>query len=331
MDCGDSVLTVNGAHHSSARRYQQPENVSHNLIAGGVAGSAGILVGHPLDSYKVRLQTNTTSTALTSLFRGIGPPVATAAIVNALIFVSYAQSSRLWDQQQDRFPQDSALQPFACGCFTGLVSSLVLAPSELLKCRLQVHASTSMSTTGALNVMRDIVARHGMLGMYRGFAATCLRQSPSFGIYFASYDHIKELLCRKLSIVATNTSSPTRQSSVLLAASALAGGLAGSLAWAVVYPMDVIKSRIQCLPLDTPTGSMRIHSVAQSIWRSGGWNALYRGVGITVLRAFPVNGIIFPVYEFCLQQLGKETDPLSETHNTSIRTGTLISFPNINR
>ena len=28
----------------------------HDLIAGGVAGSAGIIVGHPLDSLKVRMQ-----------------------------------------------------------------------------------------------------------------------------------------------------------------------------------------------------------------------------------------------------------------------------------
>jgi hypothetical protein len=34
-----------------------------------------------------------------------------------------------------------------------------------------------------------------------------------------------------------------------------------------------------------------------------GWKFFFRGFGVTVLRAFPVNAIIFPVYEFTLQHL----------------------------
>ena len=73
----------------------------HDLVAGGVAGSASVIVGHPFDTIKVRLQTssatthgsggpNSSSTAggFKSLFKGMSPPLATAAMCNAIIFAS---------------------------------------------------------------------------------------------------------------------------------------------------------------------------------------------------------------------------------------------------
>jgi solute carrier family 25 carnitine/acylcarnitine transporter 20/29 len=34
-----------------------------------------------------------------------------------------------------------------------------------------------------------------------------------------------------------------------------------------------------------------------------GWRFFFRGLGVTLLRAFPVNAIIFPVYEITLEHL----------------------------
>lgn len=83
----------------------------HDLIAGGVAGSASVVVGHPFDTIKVRMQVASPTSAsgggggggiqsfggVSSLFRGIGAPLSTAAVVNAIIFASYGATSRLWD------------------------------------------------------------------------------------------------------------------------------------------------------------------------------------------------------------------------------------------
>jgi solute carrier family 25 carnitine/acylcarnitine transporter 20/29 len=45
-------------------------------------------------------------------------------------------------------------------------------------------------------------------------------------------------------------------------------------------------------------------TVARDIVRENGWQYMFRGLGVTLVRAFPVNAIIFPVYEFVLLQLG---------------------------
>jgi solute carrier family 25 carnitine/acylcarnitine transporter 20/29 len=83
----------------------------------------------------------------------------------------------------------------------------------------------------------------------------------------------------------------------------MAGGVAGSFAWAVVYPIDMIKSRIQSLPLHTRSSERSLWHVANKVVQAGGWSALYRGLGITLVRAFSVNGIIFPIYEVTLMML----------------------------
>lgn len=87
--------------------------VLHDLFAGGVAGSASVIVGHPFDTIKVRMQTSTASSleggrqslgstiskfgGVSSLFRGMTAPLSAAAGVNAIIFSSYGWSTRQWD------------------------------------------------------------------------------------------------------------------------------------------------------------------------------------------------------------------------------------------
>lgn len=179
-------------------------------------------------------------------------------------------------------------RPGASHLFAGVLLELrAPAPAEHIKCRLQVDKRKN-SYRGPIDAIRQIMKAHGIFGLYRGFNATCLRQAPSFGIYFSSYDGIKcTLLNHNHSESKANGGTPP------LAISALSGGIAGSLSWAIVYPMDAIKSRIQTLPLDQPTPSIR--DVFVSLLRS---QRLYRGISITVIRAFPVNGIIFPYTNF---------------------------------
>jgi solute carrier family 25 carnitine/acylcarnitine transporter 20/29 len=55
--------------------------------------------------------------------------------------------------------------------------------------------------------------------------------------------------------------------------------------------------------MDTPLEKRRLFRVGREIVRKEGVSALFRGLNITIIRAFPVNAIVFPVYEFCLMKL----------------------------
>eukprot|EP00121_Abeoforma_whisleri_P013001 Awhi_evm1s12002 len=77
----------------------------HELIAGGIGGGAGVFVGHPLDTVRVRLQNDTikrysgtldclrktmSEESVRGLFRGLAPPLIGATAVNACLFFTYS-------------------------------------------------------------------------------------------------------------------------------------------------------------------------------------------------------------------------------------------------
>lgn len=284
----------------------------HELLAGAVAGSTGIFVGHPLDTLKVRTQmiSGTSSTSVSALlfnsqygsvWKGVWPPVLMAGVLNAQIFFTYGRSCGVWnDNFNKQKDEPSKLRDIVCGGITGLVSALIMCPTEHVKTRLQLQHNSNVVMSNrsneviyrnGLHALRHIYETAGMAGLYRGFAATALRQGPSFSVYFTTYNTLK--------------SQAAHYQKDSLWMSIASGGVAGSLAWAVVYPVDLIKNRIQAMPL-TSKKKYSMLSVAQQFVQENGWRALFRGFSLTVLRAFPVNAVIFPTYELTLQVLKRQ-------------------------
>jgi len=298
-----------------------------DFLAGGLAGSASVIVGHPLDTIKVRVQNSATSSSMlstikefggiSSLFRGMGAPLSVAAAINALVFSTYGIGSKFYDTYivdpatyVEDLPHDPWQKAMACGSFAGLVQCTILCPMEHVKCRLQIQhgrGSPDNLYKGPVQATRGIVRNHGIQRLYQGWWTTALREVPSFGLYFAVYDHMKDrvntILARQAGI---DESIPaTMEHTHTWVASALAGGIAGSCTWAIAYPVDVVKTKVQTAPLDTPRSQLGMWKVGSSIVAKHGWRRLFRGLSITLIRAFPVNGTIFPVYELTLMQLKK--------------------------
>ena len=273
---------------------KQPTNAINDLCAGGIAGSAGIFVGHPLDSLKVRMQMSggslrkilSQSSKLGSVWNGLPAPLAGAAALNACIFLTYGNTTRLWDKYDTTNGKEdysnSLLKEAICGGITGFVSSFIMCPTEHIKTKLQLNATLYRNS---FHAAQQIFATHGFAGLNRGFVSTAIRQSPGFCVYFGTYERLKDSLQTHNYIKC----SP-------LVASILAGGCAGSFSWAIVYPIDLIKSRIQALPLDCSKNERSIMHIGKAILKESGWKALYRGFGITVIRAFPVNAVILTTH-----------------------------------
>lgn len=62
--------------------------------------------------------------------------------------------------------------------------------------------------------------------------------------------------------------------------------------WLVVFPMDVIKSRVQS---ESPKAN--ISDILHHILATEGIRGLYRGIGPILLRMIPVTGLLFATYE----------------------------------
>jgi solute carrier family 25 carnitine/acylcarnitine transporter 20/29 len=98
---------------------------------------------------------------------------------------------------------------FFAGAFSGLINSFLSCPIELLKIRLQNQAKEKLYN-GNIDLIKKIWARNGWKGFYKGLGITIIRETPSYGVYFASY----ELL--------TNSIGSDSSTALLIA-----GGLAG--------------------------------------------------------------------------------------------------------
>lgn len=84
----------------------------------------------------------------------------------------------------------------------------------------------------------------------------------------------------------------------------MCGGIAGITTWASVFPLDVVKTRLQAqdvsgsLPEWQPllenqrrARTLSTWEITKQAYRSTGLSIFYRGLGICSLRAFIVNGV----------------------------------------
>jgi len=84
-----------------------------------------------------------------------------------------------------------------------------------------------------------------------------------------------------------------------------AGGIGGMAFWVSIYPVDVIKSRMQA---DTPDPSKRIFTsmtkTFQIIMKENGPSGFFKGFAPCMLRSFPANAVAFLGYEQVRRFLG---------------------------
>ena len=100
----------------------------------------------------------------------------------------------------------------------------------------------------------------------------------------------------------------------------LCGGLAGVVTWASIFPLDVIKTRVQTQGrvtgpessplLGTGTASEPLEikrlgavEVARNVYRSEGISVFFRGLTVCSIRAFIVNAAQWAVYEWIMNEL----------------------------
>ena len=97
----------------------------------------------------------------------------------------------------------------------------------------------------------------------------------------------------------------------------LCGGLAGVVTWASVFPLDVVKTRVQTQILgigenaallgsgDAATIQKRLGSIeiARNAYRNEGMGVFFRGLGVCSVRAFIVNAVQWAVYEWIMREL----------------------------
>merc|ERR1712228_172802 len=132
--------------------------------------------------------------------------------------------------------------------------------------------------------LRDAWDKQGLRGLFKGNGANCLKVAPSRGTQFLVYEFMKRQL------VMLGAAAPLSAGPRLLA-----GGIAGMVAAAIVYPLEVVKTVLTLYPDECKGG---IPDAVGCVLRYGnGIRGLYRGLLPTLIAMFPYVGIEFMVYE----------------------------------
>ncbi|XP_053626777.1 mitochondrial carnitine/acylcarnitine carrier protein isoform X1 [Cherax quadricarinatus] len=282
-----------------------------DFLAGGFGGACTVVVGHPLDTMKVRLQTQPTpqpgqkplytgtwdcalktvrNESFFGLYKGMAAPLVGVTPMFAVCFLGFGIGKKLQQKTPDQ--KLTAVQLFNAGMLSGVFTTAIMTPGERVKCLLQVQASSSGPKVykGPIDVMKVLYKEGGIRSIYKGTCATLLRDVPASGMYFMTYEWLKRALAPE---GKEGELSPMR--------TIVAGGFAGMFNWLVAIGPDVLKSRLQTAPEGTyPNG---IRSVFVDIMRTEGPRALFKGAAPVMIRAFPANAACFLGYEVAIKFL----------------------------
>ncbi|TRX95926.1 hypothetical protein FHL15_003068 [Xylaria flabelliformis] len=322
--------------------------MSADFWAGYISGAAGIIIGNPLDVKKVRLQAAQSPShkyfpLKSSLVAGTAAPIFGYGFLNGILFAAYnrteevlnraLQSSASFDYNNVSDAGSSGTVPnlwttWLAGAVGGLAIWVISTPTELIKCKAQLASSSTTRTrfitpnrtpSSSWEITRTILRKEGIRGLYLGGTVTALRDSIGYGFYFWAYELCGQIMTTQFapSIVATNHNNSNKDNGAEFvqetAKVLLCGGIAGVVTWASVYPLDVIKTRVQRQgsldPATTPLlstarrkGAMQI---ARDAYREEGMQAFFRGLGWCSARAFMVNAVQWGVYELVMSQLSQ--------------------------
>lgn len=249
-----------------------------HFVCGTLGGMSGIIIGHPLDTIKVRMQVcqqggsymNTFRSiaggGYGAFYRGITAPLAATSFVTALAFGSKGNMEKYLKRHTDA--QTALIGSAACA---GLSVAPINCIFEFAKCQVQAGNFSS-----PLECLRSTCNQHGVRALFPGLSLVYAREVPSMVLYFVVYDMLRR---SQTPIFTHETLGPI-----------LCGGTAGSLAMGLVHPIDVLKSRYQVVPHGSD-----IRTVAEVMRQSPQWWSL--GLSAALPRAFVANAVCFLAYE----------------------------------
>ncbi|GAV87400.1 Mito_carr domain-containing protein [Cephalotus follicularis] len=173
------------------------------------------------------------------------------------------------------------------GLFTGV--TIALYPVSVVKTRLQV-ASKETAERNAGSVIRGILKKDGVSGLYRGFGTVITGAIPARIIFLTALETTKVAALKTLEPFVS--SEPTQ--------AAIANGIAGMTASifsaAVFVPVDVISQKLM---VQGYSGHAKYNGgldVVRQVIKSDGIRGLYRGFGLSVMTYSPSSAVWWASY-----------------------------------
>ncbi|KAH8254327.1 hypothetical protein KR032_009578 [Drosophila birchii] len=312
---------MGGIHHKPSSKDNKTQIHVLQAFGGGLAGGVMRSLTHPLDVLKMRMQVQAGLYAMRKyrgvlhgisrmyveegsqgLMRGHNMSQVMGIIQGLVQFWTYEQLSLL--TRKASFLRDHIfLRHFLCGGIAGCCSCAASYPFDIV--RTQVMATENVIHRTMVQGFRHVYGMNGWNGFTRGLSFALLETFPLMGLKFLFYKYLNAL---------TQAMQQKKKHEIHGGSLLVNAAVAGGIAKVVVYPVDLVKKRLQmetfkkdlkgsCCQIDCPTLQRCIATTLQY----EGVRGFYKGLAPTVVRSMLANAIYFSVYDLFSRQF---IDPL---------------------
>ncbi|KAJ1994937.1 mitochondrial thiamine pyrophosphate transporter [Coemansia umbellata] len=193
------------------------------------------------------------------------------------------------------------MRSFLCGALAGGIATSATYPLDLLRTRFIAQETANRVHSSIVGAVSQIYREEGARGFYRGLWPACLQIMPYMGIVFTSYDALASGYTWMRSNIATSNGPVLR--GVDSVQDAIIGGAAAVIGKCCVYPLDLVRKRLQVQGprLRSYAGGAVPKYTSMSnalayIARNEGFLALFRGLTPALIKAAPASASVFFVY-----------------------------------
>ena len=193
----------------------------------------------------------------------------------------------------------TSVAAFIAGATAGATATAATYPLDLLRTRFAAQGSDKVyhSLVGSI---REIARSEGTRGFFQGIGAGVGQVVPYMGFFFAAYESLRPIVGPLDLPLGTGD--------------ATAGVIASVAAKTGVFPLDVIRKRLQ---VQGPTrtrfvpgkgykavadyAGLGVWGTGKTIIRREGWRGLYRGLVVGLLKSAPASAVTMWTYERALK------------------------------
>jgi solute carrier family 25 thiamine pyrophosphate transporter 19 len=213
----------------------------------------------------------------------------------AIQFTTY-RSATMFLQNTLPVKLPDAAESFVAGAASGAAATTATYPLDLLRTRFAAQG-TNRVYRSLRSAVADIGRDEGWKGYFRGLGPALGQIVPYMGIFFVAYEGLSTSLA--------GLNMPWGS------ADATAGIIGSVVAKTAVFPLDLVRKRIQ---IQGPTRQKYVYGdvvpeytttlrAIRSILSTEGFRGLYRGLPISLIKAAPASAVTIWTYGRSMQLL----------------------------
>ncbi|XP_074264531.1 thylakoid ADP,ATP carrier protein, chloroplastic-like [Silene latifolia] len=175
-------------------------SVLGRLAAGACAGMTSTLITYPLDVLRLRLAVEPgyrtmsqvalgmlKEEGIASFYNGLAPSLISIAPYIAVNFCIFDLVKKSLPEKYQKRPETSLITAVV----SASLATLTCYPLDTVRRQMQMRGSPYNTV---LDAIPGIVARDGLIGLYRGFVPNALKNLPNSSIRLTTFDTVKSLI-----------------------------------------------------------------------------------------------------------------------------------------